>query len=266
MYDVFLDCVRTYTQYPDMNLFHMHTHDFYEVYCFLKGNAKYFVEGNVYHLKYGDILFIKKAEAHSLQITSPEPYERIVINFNAAAVLNEDIKNILEELDKMPLGKNNQFSYSVFKDMNWMYYIDKMVESKSTATQRLYLSVLINELYEHRSGASKNSAETDSFMDMIAYINSHLTESMDLDDICNKFYISKSQLNRKFKRMTASTVWEYITAKRLVLAKELLQSGDTPMTVYRKCGFNEYSSFFRAYKTKFKAAPKDHCVKKLYVK
>lgn len=75
--------------------------------------------------------------------------------------------------------------------------------------------------------------------------------------ISEKFYISKSQLNRKFKRITGSTVWEYILTKRLIFAKELLQNGEHPTTVYLKSGFKDYCSFFRAYKIKFGVSPKN---------
>ena len=74
-------------------------------------------------------------------------------------------------------------------------------------------------------------------------------------------FISKSQLNRKFRNVTGSTVWEYITAKRLILAKELLVRGEKPTSVYTKCGFNDYTSFYRAYKTKFLHSPKNDYIK-----
>lgn len=261
MSDFFLDGGHSYIPIPDSNVFHMHTHDFYEIYCFLAGNGKYFIEGNIYNLKHGDILFIKKAEAHCLQITSPAPYERIVINFDAAAVCDSNTLNILSEFDKMPLGKGNRFPFSKFKGKHWLYYIDKIISSKNDSIKKLYLSVLINELYECRDEALKLQTEQDSFSDIIAYLNASITENLTLDSICESFYISKSQLNRKFRRMIGSTVWEYVTAKRLIMAKELLQKGESPMKVYSQCGFNDYTSFYRAYKSKFSVSPKNDCIK-----
>lgn len=261
MSDFLLNGSHVYLPVPDSSKFYMHTHDFYEIYCFLAGNAKYFIEGNIYNLKHGDILFIKKAEAHCLQITSPTAYERIVINFDAAAVFAGDTLNKLLEFDKMPLGKGNRFPFSVFKGKHWMYYIEKIISSKNDSVKQLYLSVLINELYECRDEALKLRAEQDSFSDIIAYLNTNITEELTLDSICENFYISKSQLNRKFRRMIGSTVWEYVTAKRLIMAKELLQKGEAPMKVYSQCGFNDYTSFYRAYKSKFSVSPKKDCIK-----
>ena len=42
-----------------------------------------------------------------------------------------------------------------------------------------------------------------------------------------------------------------------VFPKELLLGGENPYRVYEKCGFNEYSSFYRAYKSEFGVSPKD---------
>ncbi|MDD6215092.1 MAG: AraC family transcriptional regulator [Firmicutes bacterium] len=256
---------KTLTKNPDLNDFHMHTHDFYEIYLFLSGNAKYFVEGNIYKLKPGDIFFIKKSEAHSLLITSTAPYERAVIQFTVGAAVSDRTRDILSFFDSFALGKGNRFPFSMFKDKLWAYYIDKIISSESVDTKSLYLSVLINEMYECLSDILTINTEQDGFSDIIAYLNNHLADHLTLDGICSKFYISKSQLNRKFKHMTGSTVWEYIITKRLLSAKELLKNGEPPTKVYTKCGFNDYTSFFRAYKTKFSVSPKNDCIKSLKI-
>lgn len=258
---MFLDCKKQITKKPNMDEFHMHAHDFYEIYCFLSGDAKYFVEGNIYKLRPGDILFIKKAEAHSLLINSPAPYERIVISFDAAALTDSEVQKVISFFDGLPLGSGNRFPYSMFNDRHWHYYIDKMLSYENNEKKGLYLSVLVNEMYECCFDILNIQTEKDDFSNIIAYLNTHLTDALTLDSICARFYISKSQLNRKFKRMTGSTVWEYITAKRLLMAKELLQGGEPPAKVFSECGFNDYTSFFRAYKAKFAAAPKNDFIK-----
>ena len=261
MNNVFFESWRELTKKPSLDDFCMHTHDFYEIYCFLSGNAKYYVEGNIYNLKHGDILLIKKAEAHVLQLTSDCPYERAVVKFNASATINEKTRMILSEFDRLPLGRGNRFPFSRFNDKHWLYYIDKIILCDNEEDKRLYLSVMINEMYECHKEALALPTEQDAIADIITYLNYNITKSMTLESICEKFYISKSQLNRRFKRVIGSTVWEYVTTKRLILAKELLQNGETPMTVYSKCGFNDYTSFFRAYISRFFVSPKNDCSK-----
>ena len=258
---VFLNAEHNYTQVPDLDKFHMHTHETYELYCFLSGDAKYFVEGTIYTLKSGDIVIMKKSEAHTLLIKSCIPYERIFINFNADAILGD--RGILDFIDNRPLGSNNRYPASVFKETHWYYYLKKICSAKNIHEKQAYLTVLLIELRDNYPKICENTPpEKDNIIEMIDYINMHLTENLSLDFLCNHFYISKVQINRKFKQMTGSTVWQYILAKRLLLAKELLQSGRHPTDVSVECGFHDYCSFFRAYKSKFNACPKEYYVKK----
>lgn len=246
----------SYTQKPDLEKFHMHTHEDYEIYCFLSGNAQYYVEGSIYTLKPGDILIMKKAEAHSLLINSLIPYERIIVNFEAEALLGEDWRGLRDFMDRRPLGKYNRYPASMFQDGHWRYYLERICKAEDIEKKRLYLTALVHELFEGFERICNEEQQKDSAIEIISFINRHLTEELDLDMICQRFYLSKSQLNRRFKRVTGSTVWEYISTKRLLLAKELLQKGERPTYVAEKCGFNDYCTFFRAYKTRFQSSPK----------
>lgn len=235
----------------------MHTHDTYEIYCFLSGNAKYFVEGNTYPLNPGDILVMKKAEAHSLLINKCTPYERIVVNFNSNAIGENVRSKIVSFLDKRPLGIKNRFPASLFSGTNWIYYMKKICESDDINIQSVYLTVLLSELYERFPEIKTQKASSEGIMDIVKYINYNLSGELNLDIICNRFFISKSNLNRKFKKIIGTTVWEYVITKRLLLAKELLQAGALPTDVYLECGFKDYCTFFRAYKAKFNVSPKN---------
>ncbi len=250
-----------YTENPTLDKFNMHTHDTYEIYCFLSGNAKYFVEGNTYPLKSGDILIMKKAEAHSLLINNSAPYERIVVNFNSDAIGENVRSKLVSFLDSRPLGIKNRYPASIFKDTNWIYYLKKICESNDVNERSVYLTVLLYELHDRFPEIKTQGASSREIMDIVKYINSHLSEKLSLDIICDRFFISKSHINRKFKKIIGSTVCEYINIKRLLLAKELLQKGLPPTDIYIKCGFRDYCTFFRAYKAKFGSSPKNDLAK-----
>jgi AraC-like DNA-binding protein len=90
---------------------------------------------------------------------------------------------------------------------------------------------------------------------LIDYVNRHLTQGLTLDSICEKCYISKSQLQRLFKKATGTTLWRYITVKRLAMAQRLLAEGEQPTHIYSRCGFADYSTFYRAYVKAYGHAP-----------
>ena len=257
MSNPFIESHITYTPSPSTSMFNMHTHDNYEIYCFLSGNAKYFVEGNTYPLEPGDILIMKKAEAHSLLITKQNPYKRIVINFNSDAIAENMRSKLVEFLENRPLGIKNRFSVSRFSGTNWLYYMEKICKKDDINIQSVYLTVLLSELYERFPEIEMQETSSEKIMDIVKYINSNLSGELNLDIICGRFFISKSNLNRKFKKIIGTTVWEYITTKRLLLGKELLQNGIAPTNAYSQCGFKDYCTFFRAYKSKFGMSPKN---------
>lgn len=250
--------LKSKTENPDVAKFKMHTHETYELFMFLSGDGKYFVEGSVYPLFSGDILIMKKAEAHSLMLNNSCAYERMVVHFTAEDILGESRDEIIDFLDNRPLGKFNKYPAAAFKDSNWQYYMQKICETDDNARKQIYLTVLLLELCS-KFPLIKNSEvkQKNNIIDIINHINAHLTEDLSLDSLCEKFYISKAQLNRNFKRTTGTTVWSYIQTKRLLLAKEMLGNGYNPVKVAANCGFNDYCSFFRAYKTKFSVSPKN---------
>ncbi len=257
MTPIIIDAKKTFTENPDTRLFQMHAHDGYEVYCFLSGKAKYFVEGTVYPLRPGDILIMKRAESHTLLLLKDQPYERIAIHFSADAIVGANRDKLLSYLNDRPLGKNNRFPAAIFKGNNWLYYLNSACEADDEETKKLYLTVLLTELCDSLDKIRPDAEARDNMSDIIDYINSHLSDDLSLDSICAIFHTSRSHTNRKFRQMTGSSMWEYIKLKRLLWAKELLSQGETPYRVYEKCGFNEYSSFYRAYKAEFGVSPKE---------
>ena len=247
---------KSYTKKPDPNLFKRHTHDTYEIFCFLSGDAQYFVEGNVYDLKSNDILIIKKSETHVLLIREPIPYTRCVINFNANALTEYQRQALISIIDEKPLGKHSRITGDEFEKSRWLYYIDKIVQAEDFDIKQLYLNVLLNELCKNIGKNKEKDFLKTREENLIEYINRNLMTISSLDEISEHFFISKTHLNRKFKLSTGSTVWDYIVAKRLIVAKDMLASGWKPNVVSEKCGYLEYSSFYRAYKAQFGVSPR----------
>lgn len=248
---------KTFSKQINSSSFNLHSHENYEIYCFLKGNAKYLIEGNTYSLKPGDILIIRKGEAHRLILNKDNiPYERIIINFNTDAILGNTADKFLKFIESKEIGKHNCYHSSDLNEGNILYFLEKMCNSKDLNQKCLYLTVFLEEICENPPQLNEHEAVEDNISLIIDYINHHLNDNITLDDICARFYISKAHLIRKFKAVTGVTVWNYIRTKRLNFARELLKSGGHPTDIFETCGFNDYCSFFKAYKSYFGVSPK----------
>ena len=90
---------------------------------------------------------------------------------------------------------------------------------------------------------------------LLDYINDHFTEPLTLDTLSARFFVSKSQLNQTFRRMTGTTVIDYIIRKRIAYAQQLLLNGVSAQQAGSAAGFGDYTTFYRAYKKHFGCSP-----------
>lgn len=258
--DFLIETRHTCTETPIQGDFPMHIHnDSHEIYCFLSGDAGYSVEGNRYQLAHGDLMLMRKGEVHHLMLNSDVRYERMVVNFDLSSPSELDPDGrLLAAFNDRSLGKYNHYPASLFPDNQWLYYIQKM-EGCPTPQQKLcYLLPLLNDLADCFETVKNSGAhvEKDRAAAVIKYINRHLSDDLSLISLAERFYLSKTHLNRIFKQSTGTTVWDYIIVKRLFLARKLINAGESPSKVYSQCGFQDYTTFYRAYKQHFGVCPK----------
>lgn len=253
--------VHSYDAKPNPADFKSHTHEKCELYYFISGKGKYHIEGSEYPLSSGDILIMRSTESHYIEIDPRYPYERIAVHFSEKILRDVDPNGkLLSVFADREAGKGNLFTTADFGTDNFKLYLRNM--TYVSRDQRLQIITgllpLLNELYNAATNRSDHSTPPESnAYRIIRYVNEHLYEELSLDTICKEFYISKPQLCRIFKRATGSTVWEYVTTKRLIAAQRLIRSGIPVAEAARKCGFGDYTSFYRAYRKQFGEKPKE---------
>ena len=248
--------------HPVPESFTMHTHQMCEVYLFLNGRASFRIEGSEYRLERGDLLIMRPAEAHCIQVQPDHPYERLSMHFEPSLFDRIDPEHkLLQVFTDREAGRFNRFAAAEFQDQNYRVMLTRLMEPEHQ--QRLdiiaVLLELLNQLYRlyQQRGESEPAAESSPLFQVIRHINEHLSEPLSLDSLCEQFYLSKPQLCRSFKRTTGASVGEYITAKRLLQAQSMLRAGSPPTQVCTAWGFNDYSAFYRAYVKHFGVSPRN---------
>ena len=251
--------------------FEYHHHDFSKIVILIDGDLTYYIEGKSYILKPWDILFINKNEIHKPVVNADKYYERIVIWLNPDFIakyaqgnnnllkcfevamknnynllrLNmksiENIKNLIQDIQSC--DNSNEFGSEILKESLF-----------------IQLMVLMNRLFLN---SDKNRDIEDiqydkTIEEVLSYINSNLENDLSIDTIASKFFISKYYLMRKFKNQIGSSIHSYVIQKRLILAKSLISDGLSMSTVCSKCGFNDYSSFVRAFKKAYGVSPSNY--------
>ena len=249
---------RTLTPAPTPDGFRMHNHTSMEVYCFLGGKGIYHIEGSEYPLEPGVVLIMHPSESHYIDLDCTVPYERIVLNFTEEFLAPIDPEGwLLRPFRDRPAGKFNLYKSEELPGGSLSYF-DAMTAGGDAQVNILcgLLPLLrqIRLLWQSRAEEADTPGETLEYR-IIRHVNRNLTGHLTLEDICEKYYISRSQLCRLFKKATGTTLWNYVTVKRLALARELLAKGGQPTHIYTRCGFADYSTFYRAYVKAYGAAP-----------
>ena len=108
-------------------------------------------------------------------------------------------------------------------------------------------------------GDARPTGTSDQVVDAVLhYINEHYSEALTLDQLSEKFFISKYHLLRKFDAQVGTTVHRYILQKRLLNAKQLLAGGVPPNEVCQYCGFGDYANFYRAFRAEYNQTPRQY--------
>lgn len=256
----------------DFRLFHIndqtkkdfsyHYHDFHKIIVFISGKVTYHIEGKAYHLKPRDILLVSQGAIHKPEIDPSVPYERYIFwirddlscqelntcfqkandrSFNlvrADSALQERLKDLLPEIEQTL--QNKHFGDTVLRNAlftQFMIYINRIfLRTSSSPDEKTY--------------SSDTQVEQ-----LLKYINRNLSENLSIDQLANRFFFSKYHMMRKFKNETGYTIHNYITSKRLLMARSLISQGMPVMKAAQASGFHDYTTFVRAYKTQFGKAP-----------
>lgn len=254
-------------QAPHDTDFKMHLHENNEILFFVSGDAHFLIEGNDYALSAGDVVLMRDSESHKIKIISSEPYERYVVNFPSEAVLLADPSGeLLKAFRERPMGLQNIYHLSEFSGHDPVLLFRMMCnenEPDSHLSLICNLMPLLNELrrcylqrMDSKLYSSPDCFTADDSAAIVAYVNDRLFDrELSLSMVCDRFYISTSQLCRRFKQATGTGLWDYVLIKRLLAARALIKRGMPPGKASAECGFSNYSSFYRGYIRKFKEPP-----------
>ena len=251
--------------------FEYHHHDFSKIVILIDGDLTYYIEGKAYILKPWDILFVNKNEIHKPVVNPNKYYERIVIWLNPdfMAKYAQGNNNLLKCFEvaiknNYNLLRLNMKSIDIIK--NLIQDIQNCNNSNEFGSEILkeslfvQLMVLMNRLFLN---SEKNRDIEDIQYDktiegVLNYINSNLENDLSIDTIASEFFISKYYLMRKFKNQIGSSIHNYVVQKRLILARSLISDGLSMSSVCSRCGFNDYSSFVRAFKKVYGVSPSNY--------
>lgn len=235
-----------------------HRHNGCEIYLFLSGNIKLYIEQTCFSPVPGSLVILNSNEMHRIQSMDNTPYERVVINLKRDYIktLSPAGFSLEDCFYARPLGKENLrvLSPEALQEFLTLY---EGLESAAvpdcfgrTVVQNAYTSLLLlflNKQFQANPSSYKNTMPA-YITGTMQYIDSHLDEPLRLSVLAKEFHISESYLSAQFKHHTGLTLRAYLLDRKINFAKHLLQDGVSVTEACYRSGFNDYANFIRSFK------------------
>ena len=236
-------------------------HDYYEIYLLLGGNAEFTNNHMKQTIVPFQMVLIPPGEYHQFTINKDiHNYERCVINIYPEFLPSDILNSAFCGRELLTLSESNRitehFKYLI-KCLSTVEESDFSHILSAVATDIIFL---IKNSFEAKKVINKNSDHI-SFA-LISYLDEHFTEQIDLNMLSNRFFCSVSSLCHVFKISFGISIKKYVIQKRVNAAKIALQRGEKPEEVCVKCGFCNYSTFYRDYKKYLGVSPSETYMQK----
>lgn len=240
-----------------------HYHTFHKIIILLAGRAGYAIEGEGYALQPGDYVLVGRGSIHRPIVEQGDFYERAIL-YISPEFLQEQSRGG-DDLETCFRQAQRDFRYvyhsgggdRVRELFGLLEQSQQEAGFGAALLQRALFTQLMVEVNRlSLTGGTVSAADGDSkIISILQYLNAHLTEPLTIDELAARFYISKYHMMRRFRDETGYTIHNYITEKRLLLAQQLLEQGLPLGETALRCGYQEYSTFSRAYKKQFGHSP-----------
>lgn len=236
-----------------------HCHDYYELYIHVRGGQYFGLDNDLYLLEPNEMIILPPFSMHGIIFEKPAPtYERAYLNLSPETLqvlgcdqidLNSYFQSFAAEGRIMIHLTQDEADRCLSVLDQLQNYVGSDDPVERYAHYALILNFLSTVCYALRRTAATASPITSGnvIQDVLSYINHHYTESLKISDLAKRFNISDSFLAHRFAKFTNRSVYDYILYRRIMLAKEIINTDATLNTIAYQCGFNDYSNFLRMF-------------------
>ena len=259
---------------PEKRGYRNHHHAEFEIGLIKAGTGIYKVGDREYPIQKGDIFLFSTDEHHCItEISGNE--EMLIMNIQFAPRLIWSQSGVFNtELLKIFLERKQNFSNRLESSAELTARVRSLMldaEKEFVSGKAQYelmvkinlLSILVEltrglegRIYETEIGAK--SASFEKMSKTMDYIDNNISKDLQLSELAEIAGMNKSYFSTLFKKLNGMSPWDYITVRRIDLARRLLSDSDRNiLDIAMLCGFNNTANFNRAFKKVTGKTPKE---------
>ena len=249
---VFLSCI--YSESQDSII--QHFHSVYELIYIIEGKALFTICDSSYEASAGNLLFISKFEEHNavileypyrrffIQLT-PFQLERCILDPQLRSVFINRTGNFRHCFDLLPCAEQ---ANGLLQDITDEFqHPGPFYHERQSCLLTLLLILCRRQCPEQFP--SLTGSPPAAVSQAQKYIDLHFAESLSLEDLAQRFFISPSHLSHEFRKWTGFSPKRYIVLSRLSNARRLLLTSDASVgDIAIQCGFHDVNNFIRAFR------------------
>lgn len=229
-----------------------HVHSCYEVYINVTGEVSFLVNSTLYPITTGAVLFTKPGDVHHCVYNADSLHEYFCLWIKTES--GSALDTMLKE-QKLP---NLYTAEGEIRDrlFSLLHELNKVRTKTADFTAMVCFMNCLNLICSVRPTSEETTAELpDTLRDVLCYIDTHFAEIGSISEILPQFYISYATLNRWFRRYVHLSPHEFLEAKKLAYAEQLLKQRFSVTQVSERAGFSDCSHFIAVFRKKFGQTP-----------
>ena len=235
----------------------LHINNYVEIYFYISGDHRYIVEDALYEMRRGDVIVISPREVHkALPAGEVEDYERFYFLVDPSSFSGMAF-DPMAALREKAAGAGNLISFDEATReavIGMLYEIDGCFrEGKNDGLRALSFFLRILDECSRAAGCRRQTAPDaartpELLAQILAYINANTARIDSVTEMAAALGLTPQYLSSYFSKHIGTPLKTYIQAKKITLAKDLLDRGADVTEACYECGFNECSYFIRVFR------------------
>lgn len=229
-----------------------HRFDQCKFYYVIDGECSITIEGKELFVKAGDWVFIPAGAEHSYYNIKGATFSKYWIHFDLYPTA--DIFKFLDLPYVINVGVKG-------KVQKLFALLSESAKTDELCDKLTIKACIINLLVEyvkvsHPDGVSVKRREQKRIDDLLRFINENLDKELSIEILAEKYFAHPNHFIRAFKDKTGQTPAKYIKAKRMEMAKRMLEGTDlSVIEITEKIGINDPAHFSRLFKEHYNMPP-----------
>ncbi|MBE6664928.1 MAG: helix-turn-helix domain-containing protein [Ruminococcaceae bacterium] len=232
---------------------HMHDHRAYELYYLCRGEREYFIGDQFYKIGEGDTVLIPPDLLHR---TAGKGATRFLLYFSEDFLrrfFTDEMLSALPLESPLVFRPSETLRSDIEEELGAMLteYADGAEHFSASRLCRLLLIIANTP-----NGYTSTPFPDQRIGQIVRYINEHYSEISDIEQIADRFFISKYHLCRTFNKNLGLPLISYLNTIKIRAAAELMQNEKLNLTeIATRSGFNSSSYFCKVFKAEKGVAP-----------